>query len=61
MFLLPSAQHDYEAERRVRQEKLGTLQERLTSLTAQETTTDHMLDQYRQAITKYKADQYNLK
>ncbi|XP_052775286.1 structural maintenance of chromosomes protein 6-like isoform X1 [Mya arenaria] len=55
-----SANHDYEAERQARQDKIAALQERLNSLNAQEQTTDHMLDQYRGAVAKYKSDQYKL-
>ena len=58
--MLNSARHDYEAERQARMAKMEALQERLAGVQAQETTTDHQLDQFRAAITKYKNDQYKL-
>ena len=55
-----SVQHNYEAEKKQRIDEIAKLQEQLDSHQAAETTTDHQLDQFRSAVTKYKNDQYNL-
>ncbi|XP_035666452.1 structural maintenance of chromosomes protein 6-like isoform X3 [Branchiostoma floridae] len=56
-----SVQQDYEAERRAREEQIRLLQEQLQKLQAQQTTTDHQIDQFAQAVTLYKEQLYNLK
>jgi peptidoglycan hydrolase CwlO-like protein len=56
-----SAQHDYESERREREEKIQNIDEQITSLKAQQHTTSHQMEQFRSAVTKYKADEYKLK
>eukprot|EP00105_Crassostrea_gigas_P004900 XP_011418269.1 PREDICTED: structural maintenance of chromosomes protein 6 isoform X1 [Crassostrea gigas] len=52
-----SAQHDYEAERRAREEKIGNLQEQANALKAQQTTTEHDLENFRAAVTKHKGEE----
>lgn len=56
-----SAQHDYEAERRGREEKIEKLMEQVRSLQAQQHTTEHQNEQFRSAVTKYKGDEYKIK
>ena len=58
--LQKSAQHDYESERREREEKIQNIDEQITSLKAQQHTTSHQMEQFRSAVTKYKADEYKL-
>jgi len=41
-------------------QKIQGLAEKSTSLMAQKTTSDHELDQFKNAITKYKNDSYKL-
>jgi chaperonin cofactor prefoldin len=55
-----SSRDDYENERRARMKKIETLEGKVASLQAQETTTDHQLDQFRNAIQKYKNDRFKL-
>ncbi|XP_052075729.1 structural maintenance of chromosomes protein 6-like isoform X4 [Mytilus californianus] len=58
--LQKSAQHDYEAERRGREEKIEKLMEQIKGLQAQQHTTEHQNEQFRSAVTKYKADMYEI-
>ncbi|WAR24321.1 SMC6-like protein [Mya arenaria] len=53
---LQEAKNSYNEQKKVSRNCM----ERLNSLNAQEQTTDHMLDQYRGAVAKYKSDQYKL-
>ncbi|KAL4235898.1 Structural maintenance of chromosomes protein 6 [Mactra antiquata] len=55
-----SSKNNYEEERQIRFRKINELEEKLTTLQAHEHTTDHQLDQYRNAITKYKNDAYRM-
>ncbi|XP_052255864.1 structural maintenance of chromosomes protein 6-like isoform X2 [Dreissena polymorpha] len=55
-----SAKHDYEAERQARQQKVSELEAQLAGLEAEEKTTDHMVDQHRSCVTKYRNDQFKL-
>ncbi|XP_045158887.2 structural maintenance of chromosomes protein 6-like isoform X2 [Mercenaria mercenaria] len=55
-----SSRHDYEKERKGRMKKIEVLEGKLASIQAQETTTDHQLDQFRNAIQKYKNDRFKL-
>lgn len=55
-----SSRHDYEEERKARLKKIESLEEEVVSLQAQEATTDHQLDQFRNAIQKYKNDRFKL-
>lgn len=57
LFFTISAQHDYEAERRAREEKIGNLQEQANALKAQQTTTEHDLENFRAAVTKHKGEE----
>lgn len=57
LVLACSAQHDYEAERRAREEKIGNLQEQANALKAQQTTTEHDLENFRAAVTKHKGEE----
>lgn len=57
LFFTISAQHDYEAERRAREEKIGNLQEQANALKAQQTTTEHDLENFRAAVTKLKGEE----
>ncbi|XP_067678031.1 structural maintenance of chromosomes protein 6-like isoform X2 [Haliotis asinina] len=56
-----SAQHDYEAERRARQDKIDQLVEKSRALEAQQRTTEHQKNQFREAVTKYTNDGYTLR
>ncbi|KAL5021926.1 hypothetical protein ScPMuIL_001081, partial [Solemya velum] len=58
--LRTSAQHDYEAERQTRENKVKKLEEQCERLRAQQQTTDHHLEQVRSAIMKYKIDDRKL-
>ncbi|XP_063412399.1 structural maintenance of chromosomes protein 6-like isoform X3 [Mytilus trossulus] len=58
--LQKSAQHDYESERRGREEKIEKLMEQIKGLQAQQHTTEHQNEQFRSAVTKYKADMYEI-
>ncbi|KAK3592068.1 hypothetical protein CHS0354_019324 [Potamilus streckersoni] len=58
--LQSSAQHDYDAERKEREGKIKELEETLAGLIAQEKTTEHQTNQFREAINKYKNDEYKL-
>jgi chromosome segregation ATPase len=60
MFMYFSAQHDYEAERRLREEKIGNLEQQAGSLKAQQATTEHDLENFRAAVTKLKGDERQL-
>ncbi|XP_056019651.1 structural maintenance of chromosomes protein 6-like isoform X2 [Ostrea edulis] len=55
--LQKSAQHDYEAERRLREEKIGSLEEQAETLKAQQSTTEHDLENFRAAVTKLKGEE----
>ncbi|XP_078678756.1 structural maintenance of chromosomes protein 6-like [Branchiostoma floridae x Branchiostoma belcheri] len=56
-----SVEQDYEAERRAREEQIRMLQEQLQELQAQQTTTDHQIEQFAQAVSHYKEQLYSLK
>lgn len=58
---IDSAQHDYEAERQARENKVNKLEEKCERLKAQQLTTEHQLEQFRSAIMKYKIDDRKLK
>ncbi|XP_061192565.1 structural maintenance of chromosomes protein 6-like isoform X2 [Saccostrea echinata] len=47
-----SAKHDYEAERRKREEKIANLEEQMKALKAQQTTTEHDRENFRGAVNK---------
>lgn len=52
-----SAQHDYESERREREEKIRGLEEQAKALKAQQTTTEHDLENFRGEVTKLKGEE----
>ncbi|XP_048256019.1 structural maintenance of chromosomes protein 6-like isoform X1 [Haliotis rufescens] len=56
-----SAQHDYESERRARQEKIDQLMEKSRGLESQQRTTEHQKNQFRDAVTKYTNDGYTIR
>ena len=55
------AQHDYAAERQKRLDKIQDLEDKVRNLEAQEQTTDHDLEQFRNAITRSKNDVYKIR
>ncbi|KAL8596960.1 hypothetical protein ACOMHN_027906 [Nucella lapillus] len=58
--LQQTAQHDYEAERLERQEKVKAVEEQLRAAESRQRTTQHDREQFQSAVSKYKNDNYTL-
>ncbi|XP_070194388.1 structural maintenance of chromosomes protein 6-like isoform X1 [Littorina saxatilis] len=58
--LQQSAQHDYEAERLKRQEKIQAVEEQLRAAEGRQRTTQHEREQFQAAVSKCKNELYNL-
>lgn len=56
-----SVQHDYEAQRRAREERIKQQQQQLDALRAQEKTTKHSMEQFGLAAAKAKELLYQIK
>nr|KAG5698335.1 hypothetical protein BaRGS_010921 [Batillaria attramentaria] len=54
------AQHDYEAERRARQQKMEMLEEQIRSAESRQRTTHHEREQYQAAVSRYKEEVYSV-
>ena len=52
---------DYEAERRVREERITDLQQQVVALTARQRTTQHSMEQFCNAMGQCKQDLGNLR
>ncbi|XP_076440367.1 structural maintenance of chromosomes protein 6-like isoform X2 [Babylonia areolata] len=58
--LQQSAQHNYEAERLQRQEKMKSVEEQLRAAESRQRTTQHEREQFQAAVSKYKNESYNV-
>ncbi|KAK7485360.1 hypothetical protein BaRGS_00023459 [Batillaria attramentaria] len=58
--LQQTAQHDYEAERRARQQKMEMLEEQIRSAESRQRTTHHEREQYQAAVSRYKEEVYSV-
>ena len=56
-----SAQHDYESDRLVREQRIAELEELTQSLRATHRTTEQELEQFVAAINQYKENKHSLR